>query len=80
MGRETEGAVNLIDTLLANNNIVSPSSNSIDDILGALGDTLPVESRDALKICHGTATGNWRKSCYIIRMIFLIYPEENHLI
>ncbi len=49
VGRETEGAVNLIDTLLANNNIVSPSSNSIDDILGALGDTLPVESRDALK-------------------------------
>lgn len=49
VSKQTEGAVSLIDTLLANNNIVSPSTSSIDDILASLGDTLPVESRDALK-------------------------------
>ena len=48
-GKETEGAISLIDTLLGNNNIISSSTNSIDDILASVGDILQAESRAALK-------------------------------
>ena len=47
---ETEGATNLVKSLIANEKIVSSSTKSVDEIISLCGDSLSFESRSALEV------------------------------
>ncbi len=49
VGKEAEGAISLIDTLISGEKIASESTKTIDDILAMFGEGLPAETQSALK-------------------------------
>lgn len=49
VGKEAEGAISLIDTLLASEKIASESTMTIDEILAMFSEGLPAETQSALR-------------------------------